>query len=188
MPVAQRHLRSTTEPETTNAEMTNAFVRLVSQVIEQKRIVARIVALSFVLITIVIFLVPSDYESTVRLMPPDKQQGGAGMAAMLATAGAEGAAASPALGGLLADTLGLKSSGALYVGVLKSATVQDAVIDRFDLRRVYGKQYRVDARKRLAENTEISEDRKSGIITITVTDHSRERVVQLAKAYAETLN
>jgi len=168
-------------------ETTRGVVRLVSRIIEQKRVICRAVAVAFVLITIVAFLIPTDYESTARLMPPEKPKG-EGLAAMLASSGGEGGAGNPALGSFLADSLGIKGSGALYVGVLKSTTVQDTLVDQFNLCRVYRKRYRKDADKKLAENTDLSEDRKSGIISITVTDHSPQRAQQLATAYVTTLN
>ncbi|MGA7382678.1 MAG: lipopolysaccharide biosynthesis protein [Terriglobales bacterium] len=168
-------------------ETTRGVVRLVSRMIEQKRMIGRVVTVAFALIAITAVLIPGDYESTARLMPPEKPKG-EGIAAMLATSGGEGGAANPAMGSFLADSLGLKGSGALYVGVLKSTTVQDTLVDQFDLRKVYRKRYRKDADKRLAENTDISEDRKSGIISITVTDHSPQRAQQLAAAYVTTLN
>jgi capsule polysaccharide export protein KpsE/RkpR len=46
----------------------------------------------------------------------------------------------------------------------------------------------VDARTRLDENTAISEDRKSGIITISVTDHNAQRAAALASAYVDQFN
>ena len=79
------------------------------------------------------------------------------------------------LASVAGDLLGLKSSGALFIGVLRSQTSQDRLIQEFDLRRVYGKRLVMDARMRLDENTSILEDRKSGIITISVTDHSPQR-------------
>jgi capsule polysaccharide export protein KpsE/RkpR len=82
----------------------------------------------------------------------------------------------------------MKSSGALFVGVLRSSTVEDRVIDRFNLRHVYRARYQEDARKKLAENTGIVEDRKSGIISITVTDHDPKRAASIANAYDEELN
>jgi capsule polysaccharide export protein KpsE/RkpR len=46
----------------------------------------------------------------------------------------------------------------------------------------------MDARTRLDANTSILEDKKSGIITIRVTDHSPERAAALASAYVDQLN
>jgi uncharacterized protein involved in exopolysaccharide biosynthesis len=133
--------------------------------------------------TLVAFLIPKSYTSTTQLMPPD-QQSTSGMAMMAAMAAKAGAG----LTGMAGDLLGLKSSGALFVGVLRSQTSQDRLIEQFDLRKVYGKRLVVDARVKLDENTSISEDRKSGIITISVTDHDPQRATALANAYVDQLN
>ena len=94
----------------------------------------------------------------------------------------------PTLGGLAGDLLGMKSSGALFINVLRSRTVSDRLIDRFDLRKVYHDRYMEDARKDLAEYSAITEDRKSGVITITVTDHDPRRAAEMAQAYVEELD
>jgi len=156
----------------------------------ERRFVARAFLVGLVAAAIVSLVIPPKYESTTRIMPPEKQ-GLGGLAAMLATAGTGGSGgegASSLVGGMVSDAMGIKSTGAIYIGVLNSATVQDALSDRFNLRKVYGVKYEKDARERLADNTEISEDRKSGIISITVTDRSRERSMQMAGAYVDNLN
>ena len=86
------------------------------------------------------------------------------------------------------DLLGVKSSGALFVGVVGSQTVQDRLIEEFNLKSVYGDSKIEDARKDLAERTDVSEDRKSGIITIGVADRSAERSAKMAQAYVEELD
>ena len=53
---------------------------------------------------------------------------------------------------------------------------------------MYHKRYRLDAAKRLTHLTKITEDTKSGEITIVVTDRSRERARDLAQAYLDELN
>jgi uncharacterized protein involved in exopolysaccharide biosynthesis len=133
--------------------------------------------------TLLAFLIPKSYTSTTQLMPPDPQStsGMAMMAAMAAKAGG-------GLAGVAGDLLGLKTSGALFIGVLRSQTSQDRLIQQFDLRKVYGARLVMDARMRLDENTSISEDKKSGIITISVTDHSPQRAAALASAYVDQLN
>lgn len=92
------------------------------------------------------------------------------------------------LGSIPGDLLGVKSSGALFIGVLGSRTVQERIVDRFDLRKEYGYKLRQDARRKLDDNTGIFEDRKSGIITIDVTDHDRQRAAAIAQAYVDELN
>jgi uncharacterized protein involved in exopolysaccharide biosynthesis len=140
-------------------------------------------AIGLAISTLVAFLIPKSYTSTTQLMPPDPQStsGMAMMAAMAAKAGG-------GLAGVAGDLLGLKSSGALFVGILRSETSQDRLIQRFDLKKVYGMRLVMDARKRLDENTSILEDKKSGIITISVTDRNPQRAAALASAYVDQLN
>jgi capsule polysaccharide export protein KpsE/RkpR len=92
------------------------------------------------------------------------------------------------LGGLAGDVLGMKSSGALFVGVLQSQTVQDRLIQQFNLMNVYHDSKIEDARKNLAGHTDVSEDRKSGIISIGVTDHDPKRASAMAKSYVDELD
>src|SRR6266436_5640339 len=150
---------------------------------EHRRIFLRAAALGLIISTLVAFLIPKSYTSTAQLMPPDTQSS-SGLAMMAAMASKVGGG----LGSVAGDLLGLKSSGALFIGVLRSQTAQDRLIQQFNLRNVYGKRLIVDARTKLDENTSISEDRKSGIITISVTDHSPQRAAALASAYVDQLN
>lgn len=149
-----------------------------------RRFFVRAAAIGLAVSTLVAFLIPKSYIATTQLMPPDPQStsGMAMMAAMAAKAGGGG------LGSVAGDLLGLKSSGALFIGVLRSETSQERLIEQFDLKKVYGRRLVTDARAKLDENTSISEDRKSGIITISVTDHSPERAAALASAYVDQLN
>ena len=82
----------------------------------------------------------------------------------------------------------MKSSGALFVGILGSETVQDGLIDEFHLKKVYHDSKIEDARKDLSEHTDVSEDRKSGIITIAVTDHDAKRAAAMARSYVDELD
>lgn len=150
---------------------------------ERRGFLGRAAVWGLVLSTTIAFVIPKRYESTTRLMPPDTQSG-SGMAMMAAMAGKGGLGLSSMAG----DLLGMKSSGALFIDILRSRTVEDRLIDRFDLRKVYHDRYWQDARKDLVEYTDISEDRKSGVITIAVTDRDPHRAAQLGQAYVEELD
>ena len=150
---------------------------------EGRRFLVRLTVWGLVLSAIIAFLIPKCYESTTRLMPPDSQSG-SGMAMMAALAGKGGLG----LNSMAGDLLGMKSSGALFIDILRSRTVEDRIIDRFDLRKAYRERYWEDARKDLAQYTSLYEDRKSGVITITITDHDPRRASQLAQAYVEELD
>jgi capsule polysaccharide export protein KpsE/RkpR len=139
---------------------------------------------------VVAFLVPVHYKSAVKFVPSESSNssGGNSMMGLLSKAlgGSENSAAS--LGLDAAGLLNAKTPGAFYVEVLKSRTVQDRLINRFDLRARYSKSTYYEARKKLAKFTEIEEDKKSGVITLTVTDYEARIAAQIANAYVEELN
>jgi uncharacterized protein involved in exopolysaccharide biosynthesis len=151
-----------------------------------RRFLGKALAAGLLLGCAIAFLIPSRYESSVQLMPPDNQSG-SGLA-MLAALTSKGSSTGNNVGAIAGDLLGVKSSGALFVGVLGSRTVQDRIINLFDLRKVYSVKLVEDARKKLADNTGLAEDRKSGIITITVGDHDPHRAAEMAQTYATELN
>ena len=135
---------------------------------------------------LIALLIPVRYHSVTRLMPPDGLAGpGVGMLA--AMAGRSGPSVS-GFGGLAGDLLGVKSSGALFVGIISSETVQDGLIETFQLKKVYHDSKIEDARRDLAERTDISEDRRSGIISVGVTDHDPKRAAAMAQAYVAELD
>jgi capsule polysaccharide export protein KpsE/RkpR len=150
---------------------------------EHRQLLARVGALGLVASALLAFLIPRSYTSTAQLMPPDSQSNSS--LAMMASMAAKGAGG---LGSMAADFLGINSTGALFVGILRSDTAQVRLVDQFDLKKVYGKSFEQDARSTLDQRTLISEDRKSGIISISVTDRSSQRAAALARAYVDQLN
>lgn len=150
---------------------------------KERRLLSRAAGAGLLLGTLLAFLLPKKFESTTQLMPPDTQSA-SGMAMLAALTAKTGSG----MGGFAGDVLGLKSSGALFIGILHSSTVGDRLVERFRLRNVYHTNLDMEARQKLAEITAISEDRKSGIITITVTDGDPQRATALAQAYVEELD
>jgi len=148
---------------------------------EQRQFLLRCAAIALVASVIVAFLIPVRYTSITRLMPPD--QGGQGITSMLAAVGK----ATGDMGGI-SGSLGLKTTGDMFVGVLQSRSVADQLIDKFDLRKVYGVRRYQDARRVLASRTDIAPDRKSGIITLAISDHDPERAAALGREYVDALN
>jgi len=156
---------------------------------ENRRLLWHFTLCGLILATIVAFLLPKQYESTARLMPPEKDTSSPlAMMSAMAGSGSSSGGSESGLGQVASDLLGSKSQGALYTMVLEGRTIADGLIERFDLRKVYGTRYWEDARKRLASRTEITEDRKSGVIIIKVKDRDPRRAAQLAQAYVEELN
>ena len=162
----------------------------------ERRFLLRAGLSGLVLSLAVAFLLPVRYESQTRLMPPE-QQGASGLAMLAAlaakgggesTSGSSGDGLAGSLGRVATDFLGLKTSGALLVDMLRGPTVQDSLIRKFDLRNRYHVHYWQDARKVLDKHTTINEDRKSGVISIAVSDGDPYRAKEMAKAYVEAVN
>jgi capsule polysaccharide export protein KpsE/RkpR len=116
-------------------------------------------------------------------MPPDNQSASGLAAAVAAVSGGAGG-----LAGMANDVLGIKNTSDVFVGMLSSRTVQDKLVQQFDLRKLYGDRRLEDARRDLAARTAMSIDRKSQIVTISVTDHDPKRAAAMNEAYIEELN
>ncbi|MBU2495176.1 MAG: GNVR domain-containing protein [Candidatus Omnitrophota bacterium] len=118
---------------------------------------------------------PKIYQATAVIMAPSK-------ATDLTLPGG--------LGGL-ATQFGISGSAPnstdIFVSILKSRTVNDRLIDQFNLREVYHEQYLQSARKKLANNTTIKVT-KEKTIEISVMDKDPRRAANLANAYVANLD
>lgn len=132
-----------------------------------------IVALAVGLYT---FLRPRMYKATATVVPPiDVLQKQADL-----TGGGQS---------LLRNMLSTGGISDLYVGILKSREVADALIDRFNLFDVYeGCKTRIDVRMRLERNSKIEVGRKDGIVSVSVSDRDPNRAAAMANAYLEELD
>lgn len=155
----------------------------VSLLWQYRRLLARVTLIALIVSFAIAFVIPKQYKSTASIMPPDQQGSGAMMLAALVGRGGLGS-----LGSLASGLLGGHTTTALFVNLLQSGTVHGALIDRFHLQQVYGTRYRFTTAKRLARRTKISDDKKSGVITIEVEDTDPVRARDLAQAYLDELN
>jgi capsule polysaccharide export protein KpsE/RkpR len=149
-----------------------------------RRMLAKVTGISLLISFAIASAIPKQYKSTTSIMPPDQQSSSAMMlAALSGRLGSLGA-----LGSLAGGLTGAHSSADLFIDLLRSGTVSSHLIDRFNLQHVYRKRYRIDTAKHLAHLTKITEDKKSGVITIEVEDTDRERARNLAQGYLDELN
>jgi len=148
---------------------------------QHRRALVRVLVIALIVSTAVAFLIPKRYESTTRIMPPE----GPNPAALLAAVTGKMPAG---LGELAGGFLGVKNTGPLWMALLQSRTVLDHQIDNSDLMRVYWTKRRYRARKKLMNRTDIKEDKKSGVIDITVSDSDPARARALANGYVNELN
>ncbi len=122
------------------------------------------------------YAIPPSFTATTKFMPPQQQQSAA--SAMLQSLGA--------LGSLAGASGALKNPADQYVALVKSRTVQDALIDRFKLNERYEEKFKQDSRKQLDKNTMVASG-KDGLITIDLEDKDPAVAAQIANAYVEEL-
>lgn len=152
---------------------------------EHRRLLSRVIGIALIISALFAFLIPKQYRSVASLMPPEQPSSGAAMLAAIAGRSLGGLGS---VGNLAESLLGNKTSGSLFIDLLRSRTVSNHIIDRLDLQNVYHKRYRIDTVKYLARHTTIVEDKKSGVITLTFTDTDPRRARAIAQAYLDELN
>jgi tyrosine-protein kinase Etk/Wzc len=165
-----------TAPEQSAVENAVNFIDILIVFAKHKRIILGVPLLAAVAALAVSFALPNSYQASTKLLPPQQAQSGA--AALLAQLGG------PA--GAVAGVTGLKGPNDLYLGMLKSRTIADKLIKKFELNKVYNTNSPEEARKSLAENTVITSG-KDGLITIDVEDRDKKLVAPLANAYVDEL-
>ena len=90
---------------------------------------------------------------------------------------------------MLKNVLSMGGIADLYVGILRSRVVADAIIDRFDLFHAYEDvETRVDVRRELSKNTKIEVGRRDGIVQVFAKDRDPNRAAAIANAYVEELD
>jgi uncharacterized protein involved in exopolysaccharide biosynthesis len=117
-------------PQTLEAsENALAYFRLLWR---HRGLLCRVTLYAMVASALLSFLIPTRYESTARLMPPDNPSTSGLAMAAAAMSGSVGG-----LGSMASDALGLKSTSDVFVGILTSRTAQDKLIQKFDLKKLY---------------------------------------------------
>jgi len=147
---------------------------------KHKRIVLGVPVVVAIAAAVISLLMPNIYTGIARILPP-QQSASAASALLNQLGGALGG-----LGGLAGGALGARNPNDLYVGMLKSRTVADNLIARFDLNKVYEEEFQSNTRKVLERNATIAAG-KEGIIAIEVEDKDPKRAADLANAYVDEL-
>ncbi len=149
----------------------------------QRRFILRAVVGAALLSTAVAFLLPIRYEANIVMLPPQQNTSLGSAIGQLGSAGSLGSLAP--LASLASNSLGIKNPADMYVSLLTSRTVEDALIQRFNLMGEYREKRLSDARKVLENRTTATAGTKDGLIRISVEDHDPRRAAELANGYVE---
>lgn len=151
------------------------LLELLHVLLKRKMFIVKVCAIAAVVSVAYSLTLPAIFSATARVLPPQKDAGG-GLSALLGQAGG--------LAGLAAA--GFSGGSDLYVGILKSRSVGDAVIQKFELQKVYQTETLDDTRRIFNKAVKVQAE-KDGIITITTEDRDPKRSALLANALVEEL-
>ena len=146
---------------------------------KHRRMIFWICAITVITTAVMSMLLPKMYAATVSIVPPmDTLQ----RESLLS--GGLSAAKNP----MLRQVMDVGSISDMYVGILRSRSVADALIERFDLGKVYKVKHGFSiVRQILRDRTSIKVG-DEGIVAITVEDRDPCQAAVLANAYVEELD
>jgi uncharacterized protein involved in exopolysaccharide biosynthesis len=139
---------------------------------KRKRFIFWITAVFAILATVYSQFLPKSYKATATLLPPQQN---VSASAMLASQ----------LGGMAAFAGGLRNSNDMYIGMFKSRTVENAMVQQYGLMQEYHKRYLSDACKAFEGHATVDGSTKDGLIHISFIDGDPRRAAELANGYIE---
>jgi uncharacterized protein involved in exopolysaccharide biosynthesis len=132
---------------------------------------------------VVSLITPATYVSRTSIMPSQQSGGGgSGLASLGSLVGLAG------LGALSNMAAGIKSSDETFIALMRSQSVQSALIEQFKLKERYGARNTEEARQALNLNVTIFADKKSGMLLVDAQDKDPAFAAQLANAQVKELN
>ena len=144
-------------------------------ILKRKEFIIKPTLAAMVLAAVISLVIPPTYLAETKILPP--QSGNSSMASLMAS--------QMAGMGIPVSALGVKTTNDLYMSLLKTKPVADYVIDKFDLMRKA--KSREKARKVLADNLVVRDEKKSGIIIVGFQHRKPKQAADIANAYVEGL-
>jgi uncharacterized protein involved in exopolysaccharide biosynthesis len=124
------------------------------------------------------FTQPNIYTAKATILPPGQDGTSAGALLMSSLGG---------LGGITGDLAGLKDPAQRYIAYLKSDTLRNTIIEKYDLQKRYEKKNLTETRIQLSNNMSISSDKQSGLISIDVSDLDPKFAAEMANGLVAEL-
>ena len=160
----------------------NVLINFLSVVTKYRKFISRFILICTVVTTIIALILPKWYKSTASVFPAEKADLLGGLEGIASVAKSFSSVKSLA-------SLGSNSETDRYLAILKSSTVLNAVIQKFNLVDVYNiTSYPIEeSMKELLSNVNfITED--EGNLTIIVYDYNPQRAADMANYFVEMLN
>jgi tyrosine-protein kinase Etk/Wzc len=155
------------------------FLDFLLIITQRKKLVGIVTAVCTGIALVLAFALPQEFTATVIILPP---QGNSSTSSILASqlSGVNGAES-----GIPSSMLSTKNMNDMYVSMLRGPSIEDAVIQRYELQSEYREKYPVDARRALEDHTKIDGATKDGLIRLSFTDRDPSRSAEIANGYVE---
>jgi tyrosine-protein kinase Etk/Wzc len=158
-----------------------SLIDVATQLAWRKWLIVKATIASVIAGGLLCLVLPVRYTATTKILTPQQT---ASTASLLMNQFAS--AGSSSLVAMAGQGLGLKNPNDMYVGMLKSRPVADALIHKFSLAALYHAKDMTAARKKLADRTTVVSE-KEGFIAISVSDPDKKRAAELANDYTQEL-
>ncbi len=150
------------------------LLELLRVIVRNLPLITKITAAAVVLSVLYSLTLKNVYTAKATLLPPQKESGG-GASALLAS-----------MGGLAGLAVGLGGTTDLYLGILRSRSVTDAVIKRLDLHTEFESK-NADSTRAALQKLVNFQSGKDGIITITANYKDPVKAALFANTFIDEL-
>lgn len=144
--------------------------------LRHRRLIAAIVLVTAVVSTVVVLLLPSWYKGKASILPPESTTSQSDIVGVMRYAGFQPA---------MLPTL--TSPTDVYMAILRSERVTNAVLDSLDLMSAYGSKKRIKALKRLRKKTYVGVTIE-GLVSVHYEDRDRQRAADVVNTYIRELD
>ena len=170
------HIQENTEPDINLLDLLIALG-------QEKWTLIVVTFLAAIIGVVVSLITPATYVSRTTIMPSQQSGGGGGgLSGLGSLAGLAG------LGALSNVAATSKSSDEMFIALMRSQSVQSALIEQFKLKERYGSRNTEEARRALNLNVAILTDKKAGMLFVDAQDKDPAFAAQLANAQVKELN
>jgi len=179
--VRRVRVRAIAEPVATRAEDHDrviSFIDLLVLLTVRRRMIVLVTAVCGIGALLLALILPKEYTAKTTILPPRQNSS----IASALTSQMEGLGAMAALAG---GALGLQNQNDMYVAMLRSSVVEDAMIRRWGLMKEYHCQYLSQARKKFEKHVTINGDGKDNLIHVEVEDRNPQRAAEMANGYID---
>jgi uncharacterized protein involved in exopolysaccharide biosynthesis len=156
------------------------LVDILIVLVRRRRFIALFTLIVAILTAGVVLMLPSRYTAVTVLMPPNQNSSvSTALLGQLSSTGGGG------LASLAGSSLGLKNPNEMFVSLFRSRTVEQAMVQQFDLKRRYHAKKESQALGAFEGHTSVEVGTKDGLLRVMAWDSDPNEAAALANGYVD---